>query len=84
MRGDQDAGGMGIPIGKLSLYRSCGGIHPLRTLPILLCTSTDNEEMRADPLYVGWRHERVRGNAYDTFVDAVVQAIRRRWPHVLV
>ena len=82
--GDQGAGGMGIPIGKLSLYTGCGGIHPLRTLPILLDTGTDNEELRADPLYVGWRHERVRGDAYNAFVDAVVQAIRRRWPHVLL
>ena len=82
--GDQGAGGMGIPIGKLSLYTGCGGIHPLRTLPILLDTGTDNEELRADPLYVGWRHERLRGDAYDAFVDAVVQAIRRRWPHVLL
>ena len=82
--GDQGAGGMGIPIGKLALYTACGGLHPATTLPIMLDVGTDNAERLADPLYLGWRHERVRGNEYDEFVEAVVGAIARRWPHVLV
>ncbi|MGH7058780.1 MAG: oxaloacetate-decarboxylating malate dehydrogenase, partial [Stellaceae bacterium] len=82
--GDQGAGGMGIPIGKLALYTACGGIHPATTLPIMLDAGTDNEERLTDPLYLGWRHERVRGNEYDEFVEAVVTAIERRWPHVLL
>ncbi len=82
--GDQGAGGMGIPIGKLSLYTGCGGIHPRRTLPILLDTGTDNEDLYEDPLYIGWRHERVRGAAYDDFVHAFVGAVKRRFPHALL
>ncbi|MGH7113991.1 MAG: NAD-dependent malic enzyme, partial [Stellaceae bacterium] len=82
--GDQGAGGMGIPIGKLALYTACGGLHPASTLPIMLDVGTDNQERLADPLYLGWRHERVRGQEYDDFVEAVVGAIAQRWPHVLV
>jgi malate dehydrogenase (oxaloacetate-decarboxylating) len=82
--GDQGAGGMGIPIGKLSLYSACGGVHPNATLPILLDVGTDNEERLNDPLYVGWRHERIRGQEYDDFVDAFVRAVRRKFPHVLL
>lgn len=82
--GDQGAGGMGIPIGKLSLYTACAGIDPATTLPILLDSGTDNQARLDDPVYIGWRHERVRGKDYDDFVDAFVSAVKRRWPHVLL
>ena len=82
--GDQGAGGMGIPIGKLALYTGCGGLHPATTLPVILDVGTDNPDCLADPLYVGWRHERVRGQEYDDFVEAFVDAVSKRWPHVLL
>jgi malate dehydrogenase (oxaloacetate-decarboxylating) len=82
--GDQGAGGIGIPIGKLSLYTACAGIHPMKTLPILLDTGTDNSERLADPLYVGWNHRRIRGEEYDDFIDQFVQAVKKQFPHVLL
>ncbi len=82
--GDQGAGGMGIPIGKLALYTGCGGLDPATTLPIMLDVGTDNPDCLRDPLYVGWRHERVRGQAYDDFIEAFVSAVTKRWPHVLL
>jgi malate dehydrogenase (oxaloacetate-decarboxylating) len=82
--GDQGVGGMVIPIGKLSLYTACGGIHPGRTLPVLLDAGTDNPTRLSDPLYIGWRHERVRGEAYDELVEKFVHAVKRRFPNVLL
>jgi malate dehydrogenase (oxaloacetate-decarboxylating) len=82
--GDQGAGGMGIPIGKMALYTALGGIHPENCLPILLDVGTDNEDRLKDPIYIGWRHHRVRGEEYDAFVDAFVNSVKKRWPHVLL
>lgn len=82
--GDQGAGGMGIPIGKMALYTALGGIHPEHCLPILLDVGTDNEDRLNSPIYIGWKHHRVRGEEYDVFVDAFVQNVKKRWPHVLL
>jgi malate dehydrogenase (oxaloacetate-decarboxylating) len=82
--GDQGAGGMGIPIGKLSLYTVIGGIDPKRTLPILLDVGTNNQERLHDPEYIGWRHERITGQPYWDFVDKFVSCIKRKLPNVLL
>ncbi len=82
--GDQGVGGMGIPIGKLSLYTACGGIDPATTLPVILDVGTNNEARLKDPRYIGWRHKRIAGQDYDAFVDAFVQAVKRKWPDVLL
>jgi len=82
--GDQGAGGMGIPIGKMALYTALGGIHPEHCLPILLDVGTDNEDRLTSPVYLGWKHHRVRGQEYDDFVETFVSAVKARWPHVLL
>jgi malate dehydrogenase (oxaloacetate-decarboxylating) len=79
--GDQGAGGLGIPIGKLSLYTLIGGIRPERTLPIVLDVGTNNAERLNDPEYLGWRHERVTGQAYFDFVDQFVRAVQQELPN---
>ena len=78
--GDQGAGGLGIPIGKLSLYTLIGGIHPERTLPIVLDVGTNNPERLNDPEYIGWRHERIAGQAYFDFVHQFVQSVKQELP----
>lgn len=82
--GDQGADGMGIPIGKLCLYTLCAGVSPYSTLPVMLDVGTDNEERRNDPLYLGLKQERVRGEEYQAFVDNFVYAVRAVFPNVLL
>ena len=82
--GDQGIGGMGIPIGKLSLYTLIGGIDPARTLPIVLDVGTDNVELLDDPQYLGWRHRRITDDEYYAFIDRFVAAVQQHLPHVLL
>lgn len=82
--GDQGIGGMGIPIGKLSLYTACGGISPAYTLPVCLDVGTNNEKLLNDPMYMGNRHPRVRGADYDDFIEKFMRAVHRRWPEAMV
>ncbi len=82
--GDQGIGGMGIPIGKLSLYTLIGGIDPARTLPIVLDVGTDNVELLDSPLYLGWRHRRIDDDEYYAFIDKFVAAVREQLPDVLL
>ncbi|WP_302139604.1 NAD-dependent malic enzyme [Halomonas alkalicola] len=82
--GDQGIGGMGIPIGKLALYTACGGISPAYTLPIMLDVGTNNQALLDDPMYMGWRHERIGQEEYDAFIAQFIEAVKRRWPNVLL
>lgn len=82
--GDQGIGGMGIPIGKLSLYTACGGISPAYTMPITLDVGTNNEKLLNDPMYMGERHKRVSQEEYDKFVDKFITAAQKRWPGVMI
>lgn len=82
--GDQGAGGMGIPIGKLSLYTACAGISPAYTLPIMLDVGTDNETLLNNPMYMGWKHPRISSEEYDDFIELFVRAMEKRWPGVLL
>ncbi|WP_027331025.1 NAD-dependent malic enzyme [Marinimicrobium agarilyticum] len=82
--GDQGIGGMGIPIGKLALYTACGGISPAYTLPVVLDVGCNNQSLINDPMYMGWRHERITGEAYHEFVEAFIEAVKVRWPEALI
>ena len=82
--GDQGAGGMGIPISKLSLYTLCAGVSPYSTIPIMLDVGTDNKDRLRDPLYLGLRQKRVRGEQYQSFVDSFVAAVKKIYPNVLL
>lgn len=82
--GDQGIGGMGISIGKLSLYTACGGISPAYTLPVMLDVGTNNEKLLNDPMYMGLRQKRVSQDEYNEFIDLFIQAVKRRWPEAII
>lgn len=82
--GDQGIGGMGIAIGKLSIYTACGGISPAYTLPVALDVGTNNKKLLDDPFYMGMRHPRIEREEYDNFVDQFINAAQERWPGVLI
>ena len=82
--GDQGIGGMGIPVGKLALYTACGGISPAHTLPVVLDVGCNNQALIDDPMYMGWRHPRISGDDYYAFVEKFIEAVKNRWPDVLL
>ena len=82
--GDLGVGGIGIPIGKLALYSLCAGVNPMTTLPIVVDVGTNNQELINSPMYLGWRHERIRGEEYDKFIERFVQAVMEVFPNVLL
>ncbi len=82
--GDQGIGGMGIPIGKLSLYTACGGISPAYTLPVMLDVGTNNQKLLDDPMYMGARHPRISQTQYDEFLDMFIKGIKERWPEAMI
>jgi len=82
--GDQEMGGIGISIGKLTLYSLYAEIHPATMLPIVLDIGTNNPTLLNDPLYLGWHHERMRGREYDDFIEQFVTAVEKVFPHALL
>ena len=82
--GDLGSNGMGIPVGKLSLYVACAGIYPGKTLPVMLDVGTNNQDLQSDILYLGEKHNRLSGEEYYEMVEEFVDAVTARWPKVLI